>query len=49
MEDKDFVIGGEDVRKLQLVVTMLREGKTFNTLQTSADRIEEILNNLVEV
>ena len=49
MEDKYFVISGEDVRALQLVVTMLREGKTFNTLQTSADKIEEILNNLVEL
>jgi fatty acid-binding protein DegV len=49
MEDKDFVISGEDVRALQFVVTMLREGKTFNTLQTSADKIEEILNNLVEL
>jgi hypothetical protein len=45
MEDKDFVIGGEDVRKLQLVVTMLR-GRGVDEAVKS---IEEILNNLVEV
>ena len=45
MEDKDFVIGGEDVRKLQAVVTMLR-GRGVDEAVKS---IEEILNNLVEV
>ena len=44
MEDKDFVISGEDVRALQYVVTMLRERGV-----DEADKIEEILNNLVEL
>jgi hypothetical protein len=45
MEEQDFVIGGEDVLKLQMVVTMLR-GRGVDEAVKS---IEEILNNLVEV
>ena len=45
MEEKDFVIGGEDVLKLQMVVTLLRG----RGLDEAVKSLEEILNNLVEV
>ena len=45
MEDKDFVISGEDVRALQYVVTMLRERGVDEAVKS----VEEILNNLVEL
>ena len=45
MEEQDFVIGGEDVQKLQMVVTLLRG----RGLDEAVKSLEEILNNLVEV
>ena len=45
MEAQDFVISGEDVLKLQMVVTMLRG----RGLDEAVKSLEEILNNLVEV
>lgn len=45
MDEHDFVIGSEDVKKLNHVVTMLRGRGVDEAVKT----IEEILNNLVEM
>ena len=44
MDEHDFVIGAEDVKKLNHVVTMLRE----RGIDSVAVVVEEVLNNLVE-
>lgn len=45
MDEHDFVIGVEDVKKLNHVVTMLRE----RGIDSVAVVVEEVLNNLVEM
>ena len=45
MDEHDFVIGAEDVKKLNYVVTMLRE----RGIDSVAVVVEEVLNNLVDM